>query len=337
MKNRKLTNWMSALGITLAASFTACSDWTENKSIDIETPSLEQLYPEEYAKYLENLVAYKESDHKVTYAWFDNSQKVPFSRVHHIVDAPDSLDVIALMYPAQLASFELEEMQQVRRKGTKVVYTISFDQIAKEYDEQVKDGVLEPGNFSDYLSSELTKQLGYAPNFDGMIASYKGTNPIYLSPEEKAAALALQNSFFGAIQTWKSNHTSAWLSFQGYPENLIEQTILAECKHIILATDKATDVAHLSLAARLAMAAQEVPTDRFVVVVSTTSLDTSDKNTGYFGSDRSITEAAYWATVREDSYVRAGIAVDQVQRDYFTSRKIYGFTREAINIMNPAN
>lgn len=328
---------MTALGITLAASFTACSDWTENKSIDIETPTLEELYPEAYAKYLENLVAYKEGDHKVTYAWFDNSEKVPFSRVHHMVDAPDSLDVIALMYPDQLASFELEEMKQVRRKGTKVVYTISFDQIVKAYDEQVKDGALEPGNLTHYLSSELTKQIGYASHFDGMIAGYKGTNPIYLSPEEKEELLNLQNSFFGAIQTWKSSHASALLSFQGYPENLIEQTILSECKHIILATEKATDVAHLSLAARLAMAAQDVPTDRFVVAVTTTSMDTSDKNTGYFGSDRSITEAAYWATIREDSYVRAGIAIDQVQRDYFTSRKIYGFTREAINIMNPAN
>lgn len=71
---------------------------------------------------------------------------------------------------------------------------------------------------------------------------------------------------------------------------------MTNCKHIILATDNVTDDAQLSVFARLAMAAAGVPTDRFVVAVSTASLDASDKQTGFYGTDRALTEAAYWTT-----------------------------------------
>lgn len=111
--------------------FSACDDWTEVENVNINTPGIEEQDPAAYAKYLQNLVAYKNSDHKVVYAWFDNSEKTPFSRGQHISDAPDSLDVISMMYPAELAAFELVDMQTVHAKGTKVVYTISFDKIQK--------------------------------------------------------------------------------------------------------------------------------------------------------------------------------------------------------------
>ncbi len=151
--------------------FTACDDWTEVENVKINTPGVEELNPEQYAKYLQNLVEYKNSDHKVVYAWFDNSEKVPFSRGQHISDAPDSLDVISMMYPAELAEFERTDMETVRAKGTKVVYTISFDKIQKEYTDKVKEGT-ESGTFDAYLSAELTKQIGYADDFDGIIAGY---------------------------------------------------------------------------------------------------------------------------------------------------------------------
>ena len=74
--------------------FSACDDWTEVENVNINTPGIEEQDPAAYAKYLQNLVAYKNSDHKVVYAWFDNSEKTPFSRGQHISDAPDSLDKI---------------------------------------------------------------------------------------------------------------------------------------------------------------------------------------------------------------------------------------------------
>lgn len=335
MKNRMKNIFIVASCFAAATCFSACDDWTEVENVTINTPGIEELNPEQYAKYLQNLVEYKNSDHKVVYAWFDNSEKTPFSRGQHISDAPDSLDVISMMYPAELAEFELTDMQKVRAKGTKVVYTISFDKIRKEHADKVKEGT-ESGTFDAYLSAELTKQVGYADAFDGIIAEYKGTNPVYMSAEQKAEAKKLQDAFFGTISAWKSSNADKMLTFQGYPENLIEQSVLSDCRHIILATDDVADDAQLSVVARLAMAASNVPTDRFVIAVSTVSMDIADKKTGYYGADRALKEAAYWATEMSGDYTRAGLAIYNVQNDYYNAGNAYQYVKEAINIMNPA-
>ncbi|MDO5419928.1 MAG: glycoside hydrolase family 18 [Bacteroides sp.] len=321
---------LPALAMTLLAS---CTDV---ESIELNRPGLDEQSPELYAKYLQNLNEYKSSvSHKVTYAWFDNSVKAPYSRGQHISDVPDSLDVVSVMYPSDLAEFEINDMAAVRAKGTKVVYTISFDNIRKEHADKVVEGV-ETGAFAAYLQAELDRLLGYEASFDGIIVEYKGKNPIYMSDEAKAEAKAEQDLFFTAIMNWKSNHADKMLTFQGYPENLIGQTVLSECRHIILVTDKLEDVQQLSLVVRKAMISKEVPTDRFVVAVSTVSIDTTDGKTGYFGGKRAMKEAAYWVTESSSDYTRAGIAIYNIQNDYYNADAIYPCVKEAINIMNPA-
>jgi hypothetical protein len=166
-------------GIALAAfsvlALSACSDWTDTESINLEEPGVSEQAPEQYAKYLKNLQAYKNSDHKIVYGWFDNSEKVPFTRGQHISDAPDSLDVIIMMTP-DLAEFEMEDMATVREKGTKVYYSISYDNILKEHTDKVKEGT-ETGTFSAYLSAELNKLIALEAPFDGLVAEYRGSNP----------------------------------------------------------------------------------------------------------------------------------------------------------------
>ncbi len=336
MKDKLKNIFIAASCFAAVTCFSACSDWTDVESVTIKTPGINELNPELYAKYLQNLIGYKNSDHKVVYAWFDNSEKKPYSRGQHITEAPDSLDVISLMYPAALANFEKADIQAVHAKGTKVVYTISFDNIQKEYEEKVKEGKAENNKFDAYLQSALTTQLGYADVFDGIIAEYKGASPIYMSTDQKAEAKKYQDIFFGSISSWKSTNSVKILTFQGYPQNLIEQSVLNNCKHIILVTDNVTDEAQLSIVARLAMTSSNVPTDRFVATVSTVSLDTSDKKTGYYGTERALSEAAYWATEASDGYTRAGLAIYNVQNDYYNSGNSYRYIKEAINIMNPA-
>lgn len=328
--NKILGALLPALAMTLLAS---CTDV---ESIELNRPGLDEESPELYAKYLQNLNEYKGSEnHKVTYAWFDNSVKTPYSRGQHLSDVPDSLDVVSVMYPADLAEFEISDMAEVRTKGTKVVYTISFDNIQKEYNDKVVEGV-ETGTFNAYLQTELDRLLGYEASFDGMIVEYKGKNPVYMSDEDKADAKAQQDIFFTAILNWKGSHADKMLTFQGYPENLIGQTVLSECRHIILVTDKLDDVQQLSVVVRKAMISKEVPADRFVVAVSTVSMDATDGKTGYFGKARAMQEAAYWVTESSADYTRAGIAIYNIQNDYYNADAVYPYVKEAINIMNPA-
>lgn len=326
-------------GIMLAAfsvvALSACSDWTDTESITLEEQGIDKQHPEQYAKYLRNLQEYKESEHKVVYGWFDNSNKVPASRGQHMSDVPDSLDVVVATSP-ELADFELKDIQSLHEKGTKVLYVISYDDILKEHTDKVKEGT-ETSAFSTYLSAELNRLIALEAPFDGIVAEYCGTNPIYMSEADKAEAKANQDAFFGVISNWKSANASKQLVFRGYPANLINQTVLASCAHIILMTDDVTDAEQLGIEALQALMADGVPADRFIVLASTVSLDTTDKNTGYYTDGlRALSEAAYWITSPSAEYTKAGLAIENMQNDYYNATNIYQYVREAINIMNPA-
>lgn len=316
--------------------FSACSDWTDVESIEIKTPGLEEQNPELYARYISNLNEYKKSAHKVVYAWFDNENKQPFSRGQHLSDVPDSLDVVVMKYPQNLAAFELEDMTAVRAKGTRVIYEISFEKIRKAYLEGVDAGTMT-NTFDEYLKSAVKEQLGYADPFDGMVVSFRGSNPLYMSDQDKADMQTWQNLFFGDIMEWQKNAEGKLLAFRGYPENLMGQKALLDaCKHIMLATESVKAKDELSVTARLSMLSADVPTDRFLVVASTVSLDSGDKNTGFYGDVRALSEAAYWTTESAQGYVRAGLAIEEVQNDYYNPGDTYRYVREAIQIMNPA-
>lgn len=85
-----------------------------------------------------------------------------------------------------------------------------------------------------------------------------------------------------------------------------------------------------------ALISTSVPADRFVVSVSTVSLDTTDKNTGFLGDARATTEAAYWVTEPTEGFTKAGMAILDIQNDYYNATNTYQYVREAIQIMNPA-
>ena len=322
-------------GIALAAfsvlALSACSDM---ESINLEEQGIDEQYPEQYAKYLNNLREYKNSGHKIVYGWFDNSEKVPFSRGQHISDVPDSLDAVIVMTP-ELEAFELEDIASVHEKGTKVLYSISYDNILKEYTDKVKEGT-ETGEFPAYLSAELDRLIALETPFDGIVAEYCGKNPIYMSEADKTAAKVNQDAFFGVITKWKDANKGKRLVFKGYPANLIGQSVLSSCEHIILITNDVTDAAQLGIEALQALIAEGVPSDRFIVSASTVSLDATDKNTGYYNSLRALSEAAYWVTEPSAEFTKAGMAIENMQNDYYNATNTYQYVREAINIMNPA-
>lgn len=314
---------------------TSCSDWTENENLDIVQPE-----HAEYEKYLENLRKYKNSDHKYVYAWFDNKEKTPSSRGQHMSDIPDSIDVVVLMYPEALAEFELEDMNLLQtKKATKVMYTISYDAIQKNYDEMIKEAEegTEIPEFSAYLKSNVENLLALSANYnyDGLIVGFNGQSTAYMTAKEKAEYLANQESFISQITTWYQGNKSKSLVFEGGPQFLEDKSFLESCKHIILNTMDASMASELSVNL-LEASASGVPADRFIVKASATSLDTSDKNIGYYGEDRAIIEAAYWVTESEGGYTKAGLGIYNIQNDYYNATEVYQYAKQSINIMNPA-
>lgn len=336
MKNRLKP--IVGLFILGSLAFVSCTDV---ESLDIIRPTAQEQNPEAYAKYLNNLRDFKNAEHQVTYAWFDNSVKAPFSAAHHITNVPDSVDVISMMTP-ELSDFEKADIETVHQKGTKVVYTISYDDIKTAYDVLVEEA--EAGttvqDFDTYLKSEVDKLIAFAPAYDGLIAKYIGQNPEFMADDAKAKYKKYQDIFLNAISTWKDANKEKTLVWMGQPQNLITRTILASCKHIILDTDGVSDTNQLRLAISKALV-NDVPTNKLVFAVSTTSSDASNKEIGYWGTGddavRALGEVSYWATVDDtNAYTKAGIAIYNVQNDYYATGGAYTYVKEAINLMNPA-
>ena len=334
MKFKQYILPIAALTLMGLSTLTACSDWTDEENITLQQPGIDEQNPEAYAHYLSNLRAYKTAPHKIVYGWFDNSQKTPSSRAHHFADVPDSLDVVVVSTP-QLADFELQDKEQLANKGTRLFFNISYDNLLKAHTAAAKEGS-ETRDFATYLSDQLSSLLAAEVPFDGLVAEYRGSSPIYMSEAEKTAAKQLQDAFFGAIGTWKQAHADKHLTFAGYPANLISQSLLAEVDHIILPTQGATDEEQLGIEAMQALIAQGVPSDRFLFAASTVSMDATDKTTGFYGERRALSEAAYWMTEPCTAYTRAGLSVLQIQNDYYNATCTYQYLREAIQIMNPA-
>lgn len=345
MKNKmKDSLKLAVLCLMAGITFAACSDWTEVEGVNVEQQSPADKYPELYAQYLQKLRNYKQAEHKVVYAWFDNSQKAPFSRGQHITAVPDSVDVIALMFPDKLADFELKEMESVRsEKGTKVVYTISYEAIKRAYDELVKaetakDAAYVAPNFEAYLKEATVNALKLQStyNYDGIIVGYKGKSMLHMTAAEKEQYTKEQTVFMNEISAWYTANKNKMIAFEGYPQYVVNREILKSCRNIILNTADLTTSSMLTVEALQAIV-PDVPTEQFVVTARTTSLDSTNKKTGYYdGSLRAITEAAYWVTNNEVSFTKAGLGIYNVQNDYYNPNNVYQYVRQAINIMNPA-
>ena len=345
MKN-KLKNKIATYAMLLGASLMAasCSSWTDVEGIEIKDPNIADQNPALYAKYLENLKAYKNSDHKATYVWFDNSEKTPFNRSQHLSELPDSLDVVALMYPTNLVEREVADMAKIRQeKGTKFIFTIDYDLIKMNYDIMVAEKIKEDATFVPtefgLVLVDTVKQLFHAAdqyNFDGISIGYKGRSTIHMTEQEIIEYTRYEKTFIGMITDWHTRRPDRIIVFEGKPQNLLNKSILNDCKLIILPATDATN--EYLLTYNVAMAKVEgVPTDRFAVSVMTTSLDKTDTKTGYFSNGtRALTSAAQWSVSAHADFDVNGLGIYQVNTDYFNTDLVYKHSRNAISTLSPS-
>lgn len=343
MKNILNKNiFIIALSLLIGSSFVACSDWTENENIEVNIPNIGDMDPVVYAKYLENLRDYKKTDHKLVYTWYDNSVKVPVNRSHHLTALPDSIDVVSLMHPDNLSENELKEISTIRTdKGMKVILSISFDDIKNNFIKALgEDEVFDNDKFITHLTTLVNKDLALVGkyNYDGISFAYDGKSIVHLTPEELADYAKLQEAYLNLITTWYDGNKSKMIVFEGKPQNLLNKTILQSCNNIII--NGMSEVSVEAFDFNIRMALQEgVPSDRFIVKVSTTSLDATDVKTGYFDQKngvKAIPQTAIWIARPESQYKKAGIGIYNVQNDFFNPKLTYSTVRGAINTINPS-
>lgn len=116
----------------------ACSEWTEPESITLRYPSIEEQNPELYAQYLESLNDFKVSEHSIVIVSMNNLSTAPANQSQHLTALPDSVDYICLNNIFDVNEIHITEMDEVRKKGTKVVGLVDFDAIESAWQAILK-------------------------------------------------------------------------------------------------------------------------------------------------------------------------------------------------------
>lgn len=341
---RHLIKYMSALPLLLLLAMvtTACGDWNDTEPVDIAEPSIERQNPQLYTKYLENLRAYKQGSHKLVYVWFDNSAKTPASRAHHIVDVPDSVDVISLMSPDNLADWELEEISSVRSgKGTKVIYTIDFDAIKATYNEKLELATEEEPvsqDFIGFLIDSLETALSYVEKYgyDGVCVAYTGKSRLHMRKAELHEYTSNETAFINIIADWHVRHADRMIVFYGKPQNIINPALLRDVRSILIPATNAISQEEFTFLYGMAQA-ENVPTDRYGLVVSATDLTDANQTIGYLGDGTlAIDGLAAWGTTAHAGIPVTAVGVYNVSSDYYNPSQVYSHTRAMISSVNPS-
>lgn len=370
MKNIIKHSLLSAACAISAFALTGCD--TDVESVDINQPGIAQQNPELYKTYLSNLRAYKQSNHKVMLAGFDNSNKLPFTQAQHINAVPDSVDYVILTNPEAVNEREIKEMAEIRdEKGTKSVYTVSFDDIKLQYDTEVSEfeaqnkadiadldqqladnkisqddrdakvAEIQARTYTDfkvYLADTVSLRLSYCDRFgfDGVIMSFRGKERITMTDDEKSSYSAWENMFLGMAADWADRHEGKELLLQGKPQFYADQTIFDKATFVLLPCQDISSASGMDYIVQKALGEGGIPASKMVGVVETTSLDASDKATGWWvGSVYATIGAAQFVATEHSGYDIAGLAVMNIQNDYYNSAFVYPHIRTAISIMNP--
>ena len=350
--------------VLAAVAFAGCAEWTEPESVDFHYTSLEEKNPELYKAYFQSVRDYRDSDHKVVIAKFDNKATTPAGRAEHITCLPDSVDYIILNNPADLSPVIMAEMDEARTlKGQKVLYQIEYKAIENEYKsyaeawndahppvEGEEAAPVDPADtlisLNNYVSEAVKARTAYLSEYgyDGVNIVFSTKNPASCTEEALAELKTAQAAFLAPIAEAIAANPDALVFFEGTPQFVLENAEIVEnADYLIIPATTAVNESELSYELGLVNRYGNIPADRFIVSVTVRSLEDPTLTDGTFsGLDRkgrektAIIGAAEWTAKPVPGVVKAGIAVENAQNDYYNLSLVYYSIREAISIMNPS-
>lgn len=315
----------------------SCSEWTTPEPMEFEKNSVQEMYPELYKQYCAAVKAYKETDHKVMYVTFDNVAQIS-NGSHNITMLPDSVDYVQL-HNMEVSENVLKDMDSMREKlGTKFVMRFSYNECFAEYQdlEPVEPEAGIP-TFEDYFAGQFAKVISKVAEYDldGFTFAYVCGNPSEMTSSNLAAVTKEQELAFTVVSEWIAANTDKTFFFEGYPQYILDGEVVAAAEYVILPTRNERATGDLAYKALQAVNSGKIAKDtKFLFAVETPSFIEEEYLVGQFVLGEQIPLAADWI-VESASFDKSGLAVWNVQRDYFDTKKIYSTLRRAIKTMNP--
>ena len=158
-----------------------------------------------------------------------------------------------------------------------------------------------------------------------------------MTASEREEYTHYHNVFVGVLKDWISRNSTKCFVFEGKPQNLLDKSFLPDCSQIIIPCRSSLSEADIAYRIHSANVT-DVPSDRYIIQVDNKSLDEADLKTGLWnnGTINATIGAANWAIVSHADYTISGVAVYQINNDYFTDNRTFNTLRDAIDILNPS-
>ena len=314
--------------LAVSALLCGCSDWTKPENLNFHRQTPEQADPEAYAKYLEALRAYKQSEHNVMIVGMKGTDQYPNSQRQHIMAMPDSADYVVMKMGQTLHEKIVAEIPEaLQKKGTQTLLFIDYAEIATAWqalEDQRSDMGQAPGTdeeLVEFFKTQTETQLARCnPNgFAGIVVSFQGT---------KIAGYAYnsQNAYMTAVKAFHEANPDKVMFFRGGARNVIDQEFLKEFKYIIIVAgeEKKLNV----LPGRIL--GSTAPKDRVIMELTVPSADVPEQV-----GETPVNAATWLVTADHSGYTPKGLCVENAHDDYFNKDMAFKNVRAAITVMNP--
>lgn len=288
-------------------AFVSCSKWTETEPISINYLRPWDQNPALWEAYRSSLCAYKESDHYLFYARFENAPDKATSEKDFMRCLPDSLDFVSLTNADNYSESDKEDMAWMESIGTKVLYQIDLD----------KKGFADALSLNAYLETVIASVKELKLNGYSFTGSYK-----LGSVENEALASALVNKLSDAKDEGQV------LVFEGNPL-YVPKADRDKVDFFVLDSESTSHAQDLHFQILTAIDYAGIPASKLLLGAD---MDGTIQNEA-----REKCNDVEELSKRVISFgPLAGLGVYNIKSDYYSYDGNYVVTRNAIQLLNPS-
>lgn len=310
MDNKYIINIFRAIisaAIVLAA--VSCSKWNEKRPLELNVSQPWQYSPELWKEYKGIIANYKKSEHYIFYALFENSPERALNEQSYMRCLPDSLDIVSLKNADNFSLYDAEDMEWMKAIGTKVLYRVDFAGRQGEFATK------------EALNAYLDKVIASVQN--NSLDGFSFTAPLQFG---NAAGNEMVSALTDRLAKAKS--TNGLLVFEGNPLT-IPQRQREEIDYFVLPTETTGTLYEIGLEINSALDRCGIDHKKILLSASTEGIVTDNKK-----KEHPAVEALAKQVVSCGDL--AGLAVCDIEKDYYHSGGNYSNVRRAIRSLNPS-
>ena len=324
------------MAVVAATAMTACSDWTDPEPVNVVHDGVADTNPEAYAKYLENLRAYRTNGHKKVFAWYENKGSFN-SQADRVSAVPDSIDVLVLMAPDQITAEAQEDIQKKRANtGMDMATTVDYDAIKAAWTalKEVETPEAPAPEWNTYLAASLSSTFGNitGAGLNRVIVAFPGKNLGFLNDAEKTQYLADQTMVFKAVTDWAAADAGRKYDYMGHPVNITDGAFIAGAQMLFLSETLTANSTTEYLAAVQSNVSAGISPDRLAVMAPLPGTDSAGNAVGNWGNSYTAWDVAAWTRTA----AVGALGLTNLRNDYYNPNFNYPVCRGAIQTLNPA-